>query len=206
MIEVKAPFRFHAVDCKQILNRSYTGVESKLFEGIRNVQSYNSRTGFPYGRYITMLQPGETCRVTLPGNAFAVAWADAPGSGVLTVKVDGKKVFSAAADKPFVLLDKSRIFMENRKGIQGLAYGMHTLEFSAEKSPVRLMGVFSYDLRSNRSAERVLRGVSGGGEVTFEPAFKAVPLIRCYGGLKLEKLSAGAAVFSGSGSFEAIGE
>ena len=68
------------------------------------------------------------------------------------------------------------------------------------------MGIYSYDLRSSRSNERIIRNFSNGGEYLFEEPFKAVPVIRCYDGLKLVSSTAEKAVFSGSGSFEAIGE
>ena len=96
--------------------------------------------------------------------------------------------------------------MENRKGIIGLPYGVHEITVKAEKAPVKLMGVYSYDLRSNRNSERVVRGFSNGGEYLFEPQFKATPIIRCYGDLKLIKATCEKAVFSGKGSFDAIGE
>ena len=206
VVEAASPFIFHALDAKQTLNRSYTGVESPLFSGIRKTEPYTSLTGYPYGRKTATLQPGQSCSVTLAGNAFAIAWVDMPDGGILKAQIDGKTVFEAATDKPFALLSKEKLFMENRKGVNGLAFGMHTIKLTAVGKPVKVMGVFAYDLRANRAGERILRGVSGGGEYIFVPAFKAVPLLRCSETLKIKSLSREKAVFSGSGSFEAVGE
>ena len=96
--------------------------------------------------------------------------------------------------------------MENRKGVQGLAYGVHKIQLTALKKPVCVMGVFSYDLRANRENERIVRGISAGGEYKFEPAFKACPVISCTGSLKVIKADKNSVVFSGNGQFEAIGE
>jgi hypothetical protein len=206
VVEAASPFIFDGVDSKLIVNRSYTGVESSLFSCSKKAAAYKSATGYPYGKYIVTLAPGESCTVSAIGNAFAVAWVDAAKGGVLKAAVNGKTFFDVPTDKPFTLLTKEKLFMENRKGIQGLPYGVHEIKLTAVKAPVKVMGVFSYDLRANRSNERVVRGFSGGGEFCFEPAFKAVPVIRCSGNLKLVKAGKGKAVFSGAGHFEAAGE
>ena len=206
IVEVASPFVFAGLDAKQILNRNYIGAESAGFASPRKAVAYKSETGYPYGKYITILNPGESCTVSAVGNAFAIAWVDAAAGGVLKAEIDGKTVFETATDKPVQLLSKEKLFVENRKGVQGFAYGVHRIKLTAVKKPVKVMGVFSYDLRSNRANERIYRGISNGGEVRFEPAFKACPVVHCSGNLKLEKLSADSAVFSGNGSFEAIGE
>ena len=206
VVEAAAPFIFGGVDAKQIVNRSYIGVESSLFSCSKKAAAYKSQTGYPYGKYTVTLNPGESCAVSVIGNAFAITWVDVEKGGVLKAAVNGKTVFEVPTDKPFTLLTKEKLFMENRKGVQGLPYGVHEIKLTAVKAPVKVMGVFSYDLRANRSNERIVRGFSAGGEFCFEPAFKAVPVIRCSGNLKLVNASAGKAVFSGNGQFEAIGE
>ena len=138
--EVASPFVFHAMDCKQILNRSYTGIEMLDHKAV----PYKSQTGYPYGKYTRTLQAGESCEFTLLGNAFAVAWVDMPLGGSLKASVDGKNVFEIPTNKPFSLLNKEKLFMENRKGINNLAYGVHKLRLTAVKAPVKVMGVFSY--------------------------------------------------------------
>ena len=140
------------------------------------------------------------------GTAFAPVWIDTPQGGTLQVDVDGKKAFEIATDQPFVLRSGEKIFMENRKGIQGLPYGIHTVTFMALKAPVTVMGLYGYDLRSNRSNERIVRNLAADGVYTFEPAFKATPVIRCSPGLTLKSATPRQAVFAGAGSFEAVGE
>lgn len=206
VVELADEFKFSAIDCKQLLCCTFTGVETGAFDRLEKAQPYQSLTGYPYGKYIAVLQPGKSCTVKITGTAFSAVWADDKNGGTLTVEVDGKKIFDTETNVPYTLKTKEKLFMENRKGITGLAYGVHTVTFKAGKSPVKLMGIYSYDLRSSRSNERIIRNFSNGGEYLFEEPFKAVPVIRCYDGLKLVSSTAEKAVFSGRGSFEAIGE
>ena len=140
------------------------------------------------------------------GTAFAPVWADTPAGGTLQVDVDGQKAFEVPTNQPYILKSGEKIFMENRKGIQRLPYGGHTFTFKALKAPVALMGLYSYDLRANRSNERVVRNLAADGVYVFEPAFKATPFIRCSPGLTLKSAAPDRAVFAGSGRFEAVGE
>lgn len=206
VVEVNNKYAFSAVDCKQVLNRSYFGVESGAFENLKKHESYKSETGYPYGKYIAALQPGQSTTLRAVGNAFAVAWVDAEKGGTLTLEIDGKKIFAVPTDTPYTFIDKSTMFMENRKGITLVPYGIHQITIRAEKAPVKLMGVYSYDTRANRSSERIIRNFSCGGEYTFVPGFKATPVISCSGNLKLVSATPEKAVFSGSGLFEAVGE
>ena len=206
IVEVEAPFKYTFMDCKQPLNRYYTGVESKLFTGIKKVQNYKSRTGFPYGRFVTTLMPGESCKVALPGNAFSVVWVDAVKGGTLQADIDGQKAFEIATNVPFVMQNKERLYIENRKGIQGMPFGIHTITLKAVKAPVMIMGVYAYDTRSVKAWQRVIHGTADNSEFVFEPAFKAVPLIDCRGTLKLKSVTREKALFSGSGTFTAAGE
>lgn len=206
VLEIDKNFKLTAVDCKRLLNRSYCGVESKAFAGLDKCEEWKSVTGYPYGRYVATLPAGKSCTFTALGNAFSIVWVDAEKAGTLTAEVDGRKIFTVPANVPYTFLDKKQLFMENRKGITGLPYGVHEITLKAEKAPVKIMGVFSYDTRANRNFERVVRGISHGGEFSFEPQFKATPLIRCYGSLQLVKATPEKAVFTGSGNFDAIGE
>ena len=120
--------------------------------------------------------------------------------------IDGKKVFDVPTNVPFTLIDKTKLFIENRKGIEGFSFGVHTITLKAVKAPVTLMGVYSYDTRSN---DRNLRSVYGNvcdGEYTFVPAFKATPIIQTSGSLKVKSVTSEKAVFTGSGYFAATGE
>ena len=206
VVELEAPFVFNAMDTKLAPNRSYTGVESKLFTGVKKAVSFQSKTGFPYGRFVTTLQPGESCQVKLIGNGFSAAWVDTEKGGLLQVSVDGKKVFEQVTNVPYVTLTKEKLFMENRKGIQGLPFGEHIITLKALKAPVTVMGVFSYDMRSNTKTQRVVHGVACDSEFLFEPAFKAVPVMQCSGTLKVKSITPQKAVFTGTGHFAATGE
>ena len=206
VVEISDFYKFTFLDSKQSLNKYYTGVESKLFSGIKKVLPYNSQTGFPYGRFVTTLQPGESCQITLPGNAFAVTWVDTEKGGSLSAEINGNKCFEVPANVPFVMQNKEKLYMENRKGIQGLPFGLHTITLKAAKAPVLLMGVYAYDTRSNSAWKRVVYGAADNSEFKFEPAFKAVPLIDCRGTLKLKSVTCEKALFSGAGTFTAAGE
>ena len=206
VVEISKPYVFNALDSKNSPFRHYTGVESKLFKGVKAVTAYASQTGFPYGRHVTVLQPGESCQVQLSGNAFAVAWVDTPKGGALQAEVDGKKVFEQPTNVPYTFIDKTKAFIENRKGIQGMPFGVHTITLKAVRAPVTLMGVYSYDTRSNTQNERTVRGIVCDGEYRFSPAFKATPLIQTFGTLKVKSVTPEKAVFTGSGHFAATGE
>ena len=96
--------------------------------------------------------------------------------------------------------------MENRKGISGLPYGIHTVTLKAVKAPVTVMGIFAYDMRSNKSWQKVIHGTADNSEFKFQPAFNAVPLIDCRGTLKVKSVTRDKALFSGAGTFTATGE
>ena len=96
--------------------------------------------------------------------------------------------------------------MENRKGIEGIPFGVHTVTLKAVKAPVTLMGVYSYDTRANTRSQRVIQDFGCDGEYKFEPAFKAVPVVNTFGSLKVKSVTPQGAVFSGTGLFTATGE
>ncbi len=206
VIELESPdMKFVGIDVKELFGASYTGVES--IPGTA-VKPYASQTGFPYGKFITELAPGRSIELKMTGDAFAVAWADTPGGGTLKVAIDGSPAAELATGNPFEMRTKEKLFLENRKGFTGFAYGVHTVKVTAEKSPVALMGFYNADRRSNRSLERAVRGFASPGQtVRFSPAFKAEPVIRCFDGLKVSSADAKQVTFGGNaGSFEAIGE
>lgn len=206
IVELSDAYKFTGIDSKVSPDRYYTGVESKLFKGIKKPLPYQSKTGFPYGRFTAVLAPGEKCQVQLTGNAFAITWVDTPKGGTLQAEIDGRKVLETATDKPFVTLKKEKLFIENRKGVEGIPFGVHTITLKALKAPVVIMGIFSYDTRSDKSWQRVVHGSASEGEFVFNPAFKAAPIIQCSGSLKVKSVTNTKAVFSGSGTFTAMGE
>jgi hypothetical protein len=79
-----------------------------------------------------------------------------------------------------------------------------------KKQLSKVLGLFSYDSRSNHSFERRLTGIARGGEVLeFTLPFRTRPLVLCTGGLtvKKENIYKDKVLFSGaSGSYQVIGE
>ncbi len=199
-----------AVDAKTALNRQWVGVESSrwLLGGLKP-QPFVSQWGAPFGPQQMIVPAGRSAEIELVGTDFSVAYADQPQGGVLRVEVDGLERLKQPTNESFADAAGQKLFMENRKGICGLAYGLHTIRITAVDKAVVLLGVFSYDTRANRAAERVVRGTAHPGEtIRFTPPFKACPLVFCAGGLTTTSVTASAVVFGGSGpgAFDAAGE
>jgi hypothetical protein len=86
---------------------------------------------------------------------------------------------------------------------------MHTLRITPAERSVVLLGVFSYDARSNRRHERVLRGTAYPGEtLRFATPFKARPIVLATGGLHVQASAATEVEFAGEGpgGYEIVGE
>jgi hypothetical protein len=155
------------------------------------------------------LQPGQSATLQFVGTACSVAWLDAIDGGVLNATIDGNKEWSQPTNVPFKLASGESTFMENRKGILNLPFGVHQLEVQATDKPVTLLGAFSYDTRSNQKAQRTLQGIANPGDsITFSASFNATPLVFCSGGLKVLSASATQITFAGdaTGSYQIIGE
>jgi hypothetical protein len=112
---------------------------------------------------------------------------------------------------PFVNTGGKSYYLENRKGIRGLRFGVHTLSVEATDAPVTLLGVFVYDSRPNRSLERRWGGQAAAGEtVSFSLPFRVRPMVICHGDLtvRTKDITRESVTFSGKGdgSFEVVGE
>jgi hypothetical protein len=87
---------------------------------------------------------------------------------------------------------------------------MHSVVLKAKDAPVPVLGMFTYDSRSNLSAQRELTGKASGGDVIeFGTPFKAKPVVICSGGLSVNSTDVSKEMvrFSGSsGEFQIIGE
>lgn len=198
-----------AVDAKTALNRVWHGVDSKSWQGVATVEPFKSDWGAPYGSSKVLLQPGQTASLQWVGTDCSVAWMDASNGGILNATVDGKKIWSQPTNVPFQLASGEKVYLENRKGILNLPFGMHQLEVQAINAPVILLGAFSYDTRANQNAQRTLTGMAAPGDsLTFSAPFSATPLIICSGGLKVLTASPNGATFSGDaiGSYQVTGE
>ena len=199
--------KFTGFDAKVCPQRQFVCVSSSLWQNRqKETREYASQTGFPYGRRVLLLEAGESVAVNAVGSDFSVVWVDAEGGGDLQAQIDGEEIFTVSSAQAFQFCDGSSLYMENRKGILDFAYGLHTLRFTAQDGPVQLMGLFTYDKRSNRVNERVLRGyASPGALVSFQPPFKAVPLVNSV--CPVEQIDCGQVKFGdASGFYEIIGE
>ncbi len=129
---------------------------------------------------------------------------------MLRVLVNDQEMLRLNTNEPFTDQTEQQHFLENRRGIRGLPFGLHVLTIIAEDKPVRLLGVFTYDTRANTLSERRLTGLANGGEtVFFEPPFRARPVVICGNGLQVaaENITPSKVTFQGeTGAFVAIGE
>ncbi len=205
--------RLTAVDVKVCPDRRFIGVESALWkgEGVKAVP-FVSKVGAPYGKQQIQLKVGQSIEIDAMLTDLSVAYVDQAGGGKLRVIVDGAKRFEQATDVAFVDQKKQKHLMENRKGILNMPYGLHHVRIEAVDKPVAVLGVFTYDARSNRAAERRLAGQAVAGEtITFSLPFKARPMVISHGeglSVRTEDITSSQVKFSGkgSGTYEVIGE
>lgn len=201
-----------AADAKTALNRQWVGVESPRWKlnGLKP-QPFASAWGAPYGSQQVIIPAGQSVEIDLPGTDFSVAYVDQPQGGLARTEINGQERLKQATHESFTDATGRQLFLENRKGIRGLTYGLHAIRITAVEKPVALLGIFSYDTRANRANERILRGTAYPGEtISFTPPFAARPIVLCTGGLQAlaSDTSAKAVKFSGNGpgSYEVIGE
>jgi len=213
ILEVKGPApELTYVDSKLCPNRRLITVASPEWRlGEASVGAFASEWGAPCGDRQALLMPGEAFEIDVIATDLSVAWVDAADAGTLRVLVDGAERLAQPANVPFTDCDGAERFLENRKGILGLGYGLHTVRLEAVDAPVAVLGVFTYDARSNRSAERSVTGMALPGEtVLLTPAFHARPLVICHGDLEVraEDITPTQVTFSGDGpgAYEVIGE
>jgi hypothetical protein len=213
ILEIEGPeVKLTAVDAKQCPERRVFGVEHPLWDlGGAKAGPFASEWGAPFGAAQAMLMPGGAFEIDVVATDVAVAWVDAPAGGTLRVTVDGVERLVQPGNRPFVDRQKKEWFIENRKGVLGLGFGLHRVRLEALEAPVAVLGVTTYDSRSNRASERRVIGRAAPGEtVVFTPAFKAPPVVLCGAGLRAlrETLTPERVSFTGElpGVFEAVGE
>ncbi len=211
--------RLTAVDMKICPQRRFIGVGSALWDHRSGgkkmsfkVEPFGSKWGAAYGDQQIKLQPGQVLEMDALMTDLSVAYVDQADGGKLRVSVDGKRRLEQLSNVPFIDQQKRKHYMENRKGISRFAYGWHRLRIEAVDKPVVVLGVFTYDSRSNRAAERRLSGqVAGGESITFSPPFKARPEVIVHGQgvrVELKNISNERVTFSGKGrgTYEVVGE
>lgn len=200
-----------AVDAKICPDRRYFPVDNKLWKNSSSVTEFKSGWGAPYGNKQVSLKPGESIEIDAVCTDISVAYADNPQGGDITVLIDGVEKLVQPSNIPYVDTEKNNNYIENRKGILNLGFGLHKVKITAAKAPVSILGVYTYDSRPNRSMERRLSGFASAGEtVTFSLPFKARPVVVCGKGLsiKADDISSDKVIFSGEGQgyYEVIGE
>ncbi len=204
--------RLAAVDAKVCPDRRFIGVDSGLWDlAGATVGEFSSEWGAPYGSRQAVLTPGQTFTLDVICTDLSVAYVDTAGGGAVRVLVDGAERLVQPANIPFVDLGKREHYMENRRGVLGLGFGLHTVRLEGADGSVPILGVFTYDSRPNRRSERRLLGVAAAGEtVAFSWPFAARPVVVCHGGLSVrpEDISPRGVSFggTGTGAYEVIGE
>jgi len=201
--------QFTAIDSKRCPNRYFIGAGSKLWKlNSLAVKDFKSKSGAPYGSKMIVVPAGKTISLYGLGTDLSIAYLDMKKGGELKVSVDDVLKLETLTNIPFKFINGDKWFMENRKGINNLAYGMHKIKIEASKGAVAILGVFVYDSRSNKKSERRLSGFTAAGDtIKFIPPFKACPVIICHDGLKAD-VNKDRVVFSGKGCgfYEVIGE
>ncbi|WP_423129374.1 hypothetical protein [Gaoshiqia sp. Z1-71] len=199
------------VDAKICPNRRMLTVDNPSWKLPKSkIENFVSEWGAPYGSKKLMLKPGQSIEIEVACTDLSVAYVDLPEGGVLDVYIDNQLKLSQPTNRPFIDADKNASFMENRKGILDLGFGLHKVRLEAKEASVAVLGIFTYDSRSNLDSERRFMGLATGGEtLKFPIPFRTRPLVTCSGGLsvKTEDIALTEVKFSGtSGTFEIIGE
>jgi len=201
-----------SVDAKTCPNRRWLGVKNPRWQldGAK-VVPFASSFGRPHGTNHIVLAPGKSIAIDAVLTDVSVAYADRPDGGILKVLVDDQPRLNQRTNIPYVDQAGTEHHMENRKGILGLPYGLHTIRLEAVDQPVTILGIFTYDSRSNRHHERRLVGYASPGEtLTFSASFAARPIVICHDGLraKSEDITPSQVTFLGeaAGTYEVIGQ
>jgi hypothetical protein len=213
ILEAKGPNpELTYVDAKVCPDRRLIGVDSPRWDlGGAEVAEFASEWGAPFGDRQALLEPGESFALDVVATDVSVAYVDAPDAGTLRVLIDGEERLVQPANVPFTDCDGAEHYLENRKGILDLGYGLHRVTLEATDAPVAVLGIFTYDARPNRDAERRITGMAAPGEtVTITPPMRARPLVVCTGGLAAtyDEIAPDRVTFTGDGpgTYEIVGE
>ena len=203
--------RLTYVDSKINPNRRFFPVSNSNWNITGHpIEKFHSEWGAPYGSEKITLNPGKYIEIEVLCTDISVAWVDDPNGGTLEIFVDDQLMESQPCNKGFIDTDKKVNYLENRKGVLNLGFGLHKIRLNAKDAPVDVLSVFTYDSRPNLSSERRLTGLATGGEtLEFTRPFKSRPLVICSGGLSVntKDISKTEVKFLGSaGSYEVIGE
>jgi hypothetical protein len=204
--------KLNCVDAKVCPNRIFFGIANKLWKtNDAKIALFDSKWGSPYGATYLSLEPNKAIEIETVCTDVSVAYVDTPNGGLMRVFVDDIEKLAQMTNISFIDIDKNNHFMENRKGILGMNYGLHKIRIEAIDRPVSILGIFTYDSRSNRDFERRITGYAYPNDtVEFTLPFKARPIVICSGGLKISDsdIKSDRIRFSGDGFgiYEVIGE
>ena len=200
------------VDAKNCPDKLFLGVDSPRwnFEPDKIID-FVSKWGSPYGSKQMVMQPGSAIEIDVVCTDVSVAYVDSLKGGTLQVFIDGEEKLSMPTNIPFVDIKKNKEYMENRKGILNLGFGVHHIRIEASDAEVAFLGIFTYDSRSNRDFERQLVGYATAGQtIPFSLPFKNRPFVICSDSLKIEfkDIQKDRLIFSGvgSGMYQVIGQ
>lgn len=195
--------RITAADCKVCPNRQFLGIDNPRWNlAGKTPAEFKSEWGAPCGNHLVRLAAGEAIEIEAVGTDLSVAYLDEATGGALRVLVDGQERLTLTANVPYKDSTGREHYLENRRGLRGLGYGTHRVRLEVTEGQVSVLGVFTYDARSNREGERQWTGPAAPGEViTLTPPLGARPVVVCTGGLtcRPEDLTRNAVRFSGSG-------
>lgn len=201
-----------AVDAKICPNRHFYPVSSPIWDlAATRTEDFSSDWGAPYGTKQAILSPGQAFAIEAIATDISIAYVDAPDAGTLHVTIDGQERLIQPANVPFTDIGGTAHFIENRRGIRDLGYGLHTIHIQATDAPVAILGLYTYDSRSNLATERRLMGRATAGEtIRFTRPFKARPIVICHGDLTAPTadITPAQVTFSGAGTgtYAIIGE
>jgi hypothetical protein len=199
------------IDSKNCPNRRLITMANQLWHlNGEKVEKFNSEWGAPYGNDMINLEKEKSVEIKVLATDISVAYVDEKDGGSFTVEVDGEPKLEQTANAVYTDANKKEYYMENRKGILGLPFGVHNIKITAKDKAIKLLGIFSYDSRSNLSNERRIMGLATAGDtIKIVPAFKAKPMVICSDGLKadFDKLELDSVTFKeGKGTYQLIGE
>ncbi len=213
VLELGAPgSEIVVADCRVCPNRRFFPADHALWQPADLVvDPFASEWGGPYGDKQVKLAAGGSMEIDVVCTDVSVAYVDSPDGGTLSVTVDGQERLNIDTSVAFTDGAGGERYMENRKGMLGLGYGTHHVRIEVTEGTATVLGLFTYDSRSNRDRERRLTGIAAPGEtLTFTPPFGAPPVVICEGGLTCATgdVTPSQATFGGTapGNYQAIGE
>ncbi len=158
------------IDMKTIDKRRFFSAANALWKTASEKVPFESQWGAPCGNASIILKPGQRSEIFLPATDLSVAYVDREDGGNLVVTVNDNERMRVSTQAPFIDQSGKEYYLENRKGIRNLGYGLHRVTLEAVDGPVQILGIFTYDTRANLSAEKRQSGPAVGGEtVLFTP-------------------------------------